>query len=302
MRYNMENKNTIIEKIDLLKAEQTELEIFKRDFDKICNEKKRASYACYEKCFSEAKSCLEKTPQIIKPISDKFTSVLSKSGGALCLNGKNVPSVSFDYTNCFDVFKKAQSVFVANAKAILTNLSVLQLSEQTMKMLYQLCSSHNTIFDFNNSKNELIQAQWNDEYQALCSEKDSASKKIEGIKNQIIILEFELQNRVEKVNRMKSELCFHHGNKAESSFVSNITIPLGYASDKDGQIESICEWNPTQNNILRIVVPKGMEKDDGLSSLLKNIVLNFYNSYPVGAFRTLICDEYQFLGLDNLLL
>ena len=295
----MENKNTIIENIASLKAEQAELTILQRDFDKICDEKKRACYARYEKYFLEAKVCLEKTPQIIKPIDDKFTSILSKAEGYLCLNGKKAPAASFNYTNCFDVFKNAQSVFVANAKMILTNLATMQLSEQTIKMLYQLCSSYNTIFDFYKSTNSLFQAQWNNEYQALCSERDSASKKISEIENQIKALENNLQVYEKKQQNRRDSLTFTHNTPMVESFTDKIHIPIAY-QEEDGDIGAFLQWELEKENVLCVKTSRDAEKSVGIFDMISNTVCRFINSFPAGTSRIMICDLCGDRALRNL--
>lgn len=295
----MENKNTIIENIASLKAEQTELTILQRDFDNICNDKKRDCYACYEKYFFEAKACLEKTPQIIKPIADKFTSVLSKAEGSLCLNGKKAPSASFNYTNCFDVFKNAQSVFVTNAKTILTNLSSLQLSEQTIKMLYQLCSSYNTIFDFYKSTNSLFQAQWNNEYEALCSEKEAASKRIAEIANQIKALENKLRVYEENQQNRRDSLTFTHNTLMAESFADKIHIPIAY-QEEDGDIGAFLQWELEKENVLCVKTSRDAEKSAGIFDIISNTVCRFINSFPAGTTRILICDLCGDRALRNL--
>ena len=294
----MENKNTLLEKIASLKIKQEKLTSLLENFDKICDEKKKD---CYDKVEKELKTFLEKAPKIVKPIVHKFRTALLEKDGVLYLNGKKFPSVSYNETNSVTVFKNAQRVFETTVRTICANISTLRLSEHTtMEILRQLCESYNTIFDFYENKNVLFQAQWNDEYQMLCAERATANEKLSDNKKQIDDLENKLRARAETTEKMKDKMQFHHSDIPEDSFVSEITIPLGYITDDNEKIESICEWNPTKNNILRIVVPQGMEKDDCLSSFLKNTVLKFYNSYPIGAFRLLISDEYQFVELDNL--
>ena len=295
----MENKNTIIENIASLKANQAKLMIMQRDFDKICNEKKGDCYALYEKYFLEAKACLEKTPQIIKPIADKFTSILSKAEGSLCLNGKKAPSASFNYATCFEVFRKAQSVFVANAKTLLTNLSTLQLSEQTMKMLFQLCSSYNTIFDFYKSTNSLFQAQWNDEYQALCSDRDSASKKIVEITNEISILERKIQVYDKDQQNRRDSLNFNHNSAMAESFADKIHIPIAY-QEEDGDIGAFLQWELEKENVLCIKTSRNAEKSAGIFDIIANTVCRFINSFPAGTSRIMICDLCGDRALRNL--
>lgn len=285
----MENKNTIIENIASLKAEQAELTDWQNNFEKSCNEEKKACYASCKKYFSEAKACLEKTPQIIKPIADKFTSILSKAEGALCLNGKRTPSASFNYTNCFDVFQEAQTVFVANTKIILTSLSTLQLSEQTMKMLEQLCSSYNTIFDFYKNINDLFQRRWDDKYQALCLKKASAEKKLAEIPRQIEELEAKLQVYEEEQQKLRGRLLFSCQFPMAESFTDSVSIPIAYR-EEDGEINSLLEWELNKENVLCIKAARKVEKSADLFNLLKNIACHFINSFPAGATRIMICD------------
>lgn len=292
-------KDTIIESIASLQAEQTKITAHQMNFDKICREKKKECYDLYEKYFSEAKACLEKTPQIIKPITDKFTSVLSKAEGSLCLNGKKAPSALFDYTTCFEVFRKSQSAFLANAKTILTNLSTLQLSEQTIKMLEQLCSSYNTIFNFYKSINSLFQTQWNNEYEALCAERNSASERIAEIANQIKALENKLQVYDKDQQNRRDSLNFNHNSAMAESFADKIHIPIAYQEDN----EDICDflqWELEKENVLCIKTSRNAEKSAGIFDIISNTVCRFINSFPAGTSRIMICDLCGDRALRNL--
>lgn len=285
----MKNKNTIIENIASLKAEQTELTVLQRDFDEICNEKKRDCYASFKKYFSQAKVCLEKAPLIIKPIVERFPSVFSQQEGALYLNGKKVPSASFNHINCFDVYEKAQSVFLAKSKTILSDIATVRLSGQTMKLLDQLCANYNTIFDFYKSVNALFQAKWNDEYQALCLKKASDEKTLAGIPKKLEKLEKELQVYEEEQQKLRERLFFHCDFPVAETFADSAAIPIAYR-EENGEIGAFLEWDYEKENILCIKAAHELEKSADLFNLLQNTVCRFINNFPAGVARFLICD------------
>ncbi len=295
----MKNKNTIIKDIAILETEQAKLISLQRDFNEICNQKKKDCYDYCEKYFLEAKLSLEKMPSIIKPIVYKFTPILSMSEGTLCLDGKSVPSALFDYTNCFEVFEKAQNLFITNANTLLTSLSELQVSEQTKNLLYHLSYNYNTIFDFYKSRDDLFQSKWNDEYKRLCSDKNSAIKRNSEISGQIDKLKNELRVYDDKQHKLKDSVTFTHDSSMAESFADEIHIPIAY-QEENGNISSFLQWELEKESVLCIKTSRNAEKSDGIFDIISNTVCRFINSFPAGTTRILICDLCGDSELRNL--
>lgn len=285
----MVNRTEWMQQIAELRETQKQLRMLQSSFGEICEQKKQACKATYEKHFVEARSCLEKAPQILKPLLDKFSSTISKAEGQLCLNGKKVPPALFDFKTCFHVTEQAQRVFVSSAKEVLTKLSVLQMTQEGIGLLYRLASSHNTLMTFYQSANALTQTAWETEYRALCAERDAAAGKLSETADRIQKMERELQAYETEQETRKRELFFHHEFPYAESFGRELHIPVAYRT-REGDIDHVLEWELEKENVLCVNIPPHAEKAAAVSQWIQSIVCRFLNGFPAGTARILFCD------------
>ncbi len=200
------------------------------------------------------------------------------SNGRLTLNGATMPEASFNRTNAAELADKLQNMMISS----ITELTRAGIGGQgTDALVAKIYFCHNTLLDIAEA---------------------SARYVIEDERSARAALELKLFSAEEEIRRVGEELCaavakvgdvmLSNDTKVEQSFVDDVVLPLGIASEivADKKINIPALWSLDNCGTVMIRASEEELEHSGLDELIENTVMSFLLAYPAATKRIMLSD------------